>query len=66
MPTNKTTITIELTHEQKKDFEWALRYLIAQGAKDEGRACQLMSAEIKSGAEMSYLRSQEDHKIHNF
>ena len=49
MPTNKTTITIELTHEQKKDFLWALDAIVKEGAKDYGRACQLLAAEYKSG-----------------
>jgi hypothetical protein len=48
---NKVEIKIILTCEQKKDFLKALNHIIRQGAKDEGRALQLMAIDYLSGQE---------------
>ncbi len=47
--TNKVKITIEMTNEQKKDFMKAIEMIMREGTKDEGRACQLLSADYFSG-----------------
>lgn len=49
--TNKIEIKIEMTQEQAKDFNKALEHIISNGAKDKGRACQLLAIEYFSGIE---------------
>ncbi len=49
MKTNKVEVKIIMTAEQKKDFLRALNRIMEQGAKDMGRACQLLAADYLSG-----------------
>lgn len=49
--TNKIKVTIEMTYIQRKDFFKALDDIINEGAKDQGRACQLLAANYQSGKE---------------
>jgi hypothetical protein len=49
MPTNKVKVEFWATHEQKNDFLWAINDILMQGAKDEGRAAQLLAQDYKSG-----------------
>lgn len=49
MKTNKVEIKIVLTNEQKKDFLRAIEAIKKEGAKDDGRACQLLAIEYFSG-----------------
>ena len=49
MPSNKVKITIEMTAEQRKDFLRALNDIKRLGAKDDGRAVQLLAIDYFSG-----------------
>lgn len=49
MKTNKVEVKIIMTNEQKKDFMRAIEAIKKEGAKDDGRACQLLAVEYFSG-----------------
>ncbi len=49
MATNKIKREFEFTWEQLNDFMWAINDIMRQGALTQGRACQLLAIEYKSG-----------------
>jgi hypothetical protein len=64
MKTNKIKVEIEMTHEQKKDFMWAINDILRQGAKDQGRAAQLLAQDYKSGHYEEHGKNQTKNSSH--